>query len=150
MQKQLYNSVSLASAWPIVPILQESSNLKFMKPQKSLHSRARLGSIGFAMQGILRLVKQEPNAKLHLMATIVVITAGFVRHLSKVEWTELVFAIALVWMAEAFNTAIEILCDLWCKEEYHPKVKVIKDVSAAGVLIASLASFIIGIIVFFL
>ena len=120
-----------------------------MKPQKSLHPRARLGSIGFALQGILQLVKQEPNAKIHFLATIGVVTAGFIRHLSTHEWMGLVVAIALVWIAEAFNTAIEILCDLWCKEEYHPKVKIIKDLSAAGVLIASLASICIGILVFF-
>lgn len=120
-----------------------------MKPNKSVHPRARLGSIGFALSGIVQLIRQEPNAKIHLLATLLVIAAGFFRHLSKTEWLAIILAIALVWMAEAFNTAIEVLCDLWCNGEYHPKVKLIKDVSAGGVLIASIASMAIAVFIFF-
>lgn len=120
-----------------------------MKSNKTIHPRGRLASIGLALRGIVQLVKQEPNAKLHFAATIFVIISGIIRHISKVDWLAIIIAIALVWMAEAFNTAIEMLCDLWCNNEYHPKVKIIKDVSAAGVLIVSMASVAIAVFVFF-
>ncbi len=117
--------------------------------QKSVHPRTRLISIGFALQGIGRLIRQEPNAKLHSAATLIVIAAGIIRHISKHSWLAIIFAIALVWIAEAFNTALEMLCDLCCNNEYHPKVKIIKDISAAAVLFASITGIGIGIIVFF-
>ena len=60
------------------------------------------------------------------------------------------FPIALVWMAEAFNTCIEMLCDLWCKGEYHPQIKRIKDISAAAVLFISIAAAVTGAIIFLL
>lgn len=120
-----------------------------MKPNKSLHPRARLGSFTYAIRGIRHLVRREPNAKLHFAATIITITAGFLRHITMTEWIAIIIAIALVWIAEALNTAIELLCDLWCNGEYHPVVGTIKDLAAGAVLIASLASLTIGVIVFF-
>ncbi len=119
-----------------------------MQPRKSLHPRARLSSFGYALRGIGSLTRQEPNAMLHALATAGAIALGFYCHISRGEWLALIVAIALVWMAEAFNTCIEMLCDLWCNGEYHPKVKLIKDISAAAVLIASISAVVSGIIVF--
>ena len=116
---------------------------------KSLHPRARLNSIGFALRGIRRLIIQEPNARLHLIASMIAVTAGIFRHINATNWLAIVIAIALVWLAEAFNTAIELLCDLWCGGAYHPRVKVIKDISAGAVLIAAMASASIAVFVFF-
>lgn len=55
--------------------------------------------------------------------------------------------IAFVLIAETVNTAIENLCDLY-SEDYHSKIKKIKDVAAGSVLIASIAAVVIGAIVF--
>jgi diacylglycerol kinase (ATP) len=121
-----------------------------MQPNKSNHPRVRLSSFGYAIRGIGSLIHQEPNAKLHAAATIGAIGLGFIRHISPTQWTVLVIVIALVWMAEAFNTCIEMLCDLWCKGEYHPQVKRIKDISAAAVLFISIAAAITGAIIFLL
>ena len=119
-----------------------------MQPNKSLHPRSRLSSFGYAIRGIGSLVRQEPNAKLHALATLGAIGLGIARHISRGSWLALVIVIALVWMAEAFNTCIEMLCDLWCKGEYHPKVKLIKDIAAAGVLFISIAAALTGAIIF--
>ena len=59
----------------------------------------------------------------------------------------LVFAIGFVWVAELFNTAIEKIMDFISKEQ-HPKIKLIKDLSAAAVLVAAMVAFITGCIVF--
>lgn len=119
-----------------------------MNAEKSNHPRARLRSIGFALQGLRQLIMLEPNAQIHLVATIGVIAAGVIRHIGRYDWALIVIAIALVWIAEAFNTAIETLCDLWCKGAYHPKIGIIKDIAAAAVLIAAMASFVIAVCVF--
>ncbi|MNL84063.1 Undecaprenol kinase [compost metagenome] len=55
--------------------------------------------------------------------------------------------IALVWAAEAFNTAIEKLADL-VSADYHPVIKGVKDTAAAGVLLLAISAVIVGGIVF--
>ena len=118
-----------------------------MKP-KSHHPAARLSSFGHAIRGIGSLIRQEPNARLHAVATAAVVALGFIRHITRAEWLALVIVIALVWIAEALNTCVEILCDLWCKGEYHPQVKIIKDIAAAAVIIAALCAAVTGVIIF--
>jgi diacylglycerol kinase len=59
----------------------------------------------------------------------------------------LIVAIASVLCAEALNTAIERTVDLIGPEQ-HPVARDAKDLAAAGVLIASLCSLIVGVILF--
>ena len=53
----------------------------------------------------------------------------------------------LVLILELINTAIEHLCDIVTKE-IHPAIKIIKDVSAAAVLLAAAGSVVTGLIIF--
>jgi diacylglycerol kinase (ATP) len=115
----------------------------------SLTIRSRIKSFGFAFRGIVSLFLQEPNAKLHLLATVAVVIAGAWKDLSRSQWTAVVLAIALVWLAEALNTAVEMICDLVVGSSFHPTVKRIKDIAAAGVLIVSIAAAVVGVLVFF-
>jgi diacylglycerol kinase len=109
---------------------------------------SRLQSIQFAAAGIRQLVKAEPNAKIHAVATVLVITYGCYTGLNRLQWVAIAFAIGLVWITEAVNTAIEMVCDLYCKGAYDPTVKKIKDLSAAAVLIASCISVIVALFIF--
>lgn len=110
----------------------------------------RTRSFGYAFNGIKELFKREPNAKLHAIATILAISAGIVRHITSGQWVAIVVAIALVWITEGINTCIEKLCDFVGENKWHAEIKVIKDIAAGAVLIAAMASMVIGIIVFFL
>ena len=107
----------------------------------------RLQSFGFAFRGLLFLVKSEPNAQIHLVATICAIVLGFVFSISLIEWCLILFAIGLVIAAEAFNTVIEKLAD-HLFPEYHETAKITKDVAAGAVLICAIAALIVGIIIF--
>ena len=115
---------------------------------KSGSPKARMHSFGYAIQGVWQLIKQEPNARIHLVATIAVIIAGFVKQLSAHEWVAVAIAIGIVWIAEALNTTVEMLCDMFCKGEYNEQVKVIKDIAAGAVLVASITSITIGLFIF--
>ena len=53
----------------------------------------------------------------------------------------------LVLSLELMNTAIEKICDLISKD-IHPVIKVVKDISAAAVLIAAIGSLFTGAIIF--
>lgn len=109
--------------------------------------RLRLKSFKYAFNGLLDLVKTQPNAQIHVLVTILVLIAGFYFQLSGLEWAIIVLTIALVLAAEAFNTALEYLTNL-VSPDYHPLAGKTKDVAAAGVLICAIAAILIGIIIF--
>ena len=118
-----------------------------MMKDKNLGLTSRCNSIKYALSGI-RAMAGEPNAVLHGIATVSVIAAGIVKGISGSQWLAVGIAITLVWVAEAFNTSIERLCDFACRNEWHPAIKTIKDISAGAVLIAAVFSVITGIFVF--
>ena len=82
-----------------------------------------------------------------MAVTIAVVVAGIWFGISREEWIWAAIAVALVWMAEAFNTAIERLGDSVTTEQ-HPQIGFAKDVAAAGVLIASTSAALIGLLIF--
>lgn len=100
-----------------------------------------------AFEGILRFLTRERNGKIQLIAAVLAVIAGFIFRISVTEWMFIVSTIAIVLAAEMLNTAIEKTCDLISPGE-NGHVKFIKDVSAGGVLILSIASAIIGGIIF--
>jgi len=107
----------------------------------------RLKSFAYALQGLAFLVRTQPNARLHLLATVLVCAAGVYVGLSRVDGLWITVAIVLVWSAEAFNTALEQLADT-LHPEWHPGIGRAKDVAAAAVLIAALGAAAIGVVVF--
>lgn len=109
--------------------------------------RRRLKSVSYAIQGIGVLMRTQVHARLHLVATLVVIGLGFYFKVSRMEWALLLVAMALVWVAESINTAIEFLVDLVSPGYHHLAAKV-KDVAAAAVLLASGFALALGLIVF--
>ncbi len=107
----------------------------------------RINSFRFAFKGIWTVFQSEPNAKIHLLAAILVVIAGIYFHLNSTEWALIVLAICVVWAAEAFNTALEHLTDL-VSPDYHPLAGKAKDTAAAGVLLFAIGALVIGLIVF--
>jgi diacylglycerol kinase (ATP) len=106
-----------------------------------------LRSFRFAFWGLKWLISSENNARFHLLATIVVLLAGFYFKLSLSEWAIILTQIGLVWAAEAFNTAIEKLCD-HVSPQRNETIGKIKDLASAGVLIVSVVAAVVGLIVF--
>lgn len=117
------------------------------KSNKSFNIGDRILSFGFAIQGLITFFKTQHNAWIHLLASIIVIALGFVLKVNTTEWCWLIIAIAIVFIAELFNTAIEFLTDL-VSPQIHPIAKKVKDVAAAAVLVAAIAALVVGLIVF--
>lgn len=107
----------------------------------------RWRSIGFACQGIGVLLRTQPNAWVHAAATLAVVALGAYIHVSRLEWALLALAIGAVWAAEALNTGIEFVVDL-VSPDHHELAGKAKDVAAAGVLLASIAAVLVGLLVF--
>jgi len=99
----------------------------------------RIRSFVFAGRGVRSLVVHEHNARIHLAVSLAVIALALLLRLDARDWALLLLAIAVVWVAEAFNTAVEALADA-LHPEIHPLVGRAKDIAAGGVLIAAIAA----------
>lgn len=108
--------------------------------------RGRGKSFACALRGIAVLLRTQMNARIHLLATVLVVAAGFVFRISRGEWVPLAFAIGIVWIAEAVNTAIEALADRITREN-DDAIRRTKDVAAGAVLLAAITAAIIGLLI---
>lgn len=82
-----------------------------------------------------------------MLVSIAVILLSFILRISASSWALILLAIALVWIAEFLNTALEAVVDLATNHQHHELARVGKDVGAAAVLIAAVTSVLIGLLV---
>jgi diacylglycerol kinase (ATP) len=104
-------------------------------------------SFYFAFQGMAHLFRTQRNARIEAGLGIGACILGAWLRITRVEWCIVVLTIACVLILEGLNTAIEAIVDL-ASPNFHPLAKTAKDVAAATVLIAAIASVIIGCIIF--
>lgn len=128
--------------------------LKVAKPQAASTSITYdrpgsqiMQSVMHAIRGIGTSLLTQKHMRIHVFAAVAVIAGGFWLAVSPGEWTVLMLTIAFVFAAELLNTAIESTVDL-VTTEYHPQAKVAKDAAAGAVLIAAIASIIVGLVIF--
>ena len=110
-------------------------------------AKDRVRSFGHAGNGLRVLVSGQHNAWIHGALTVGAIGLGFGLQISGLEWCAIVIVIALVWVAEGCNTALELLADAVIPER-NEKVGQAKDTAAGAVLVASIAAAMVGAIVF--
>lgn len=98
-----------------------------------------LRATGYSLQGIKYLWAREKNFRLLLGATVLISVMGYILpSISQQEMALLLLAMALVTVAETLNTAIEKTLDYASTGNYHPLIKIAKDVASAAVFIAIL------------
>lgn len=100
-----------------------------------------------AAAGIVYAFRNETNFRVHVLLLVLTIALGVALHISATEWLFIAGCSMLVLSMELLNTAVEKLCDL-VTAEYHPLIKIIKDVAAGAVLISAAGSVLTGIIIF--
>jgi diacylglycerol kinase (ATP) len=105
--------------------------------------RGRLQSFRHAGRGLKDLVLSEHNARVHLAMAAVTVALGLWLGVGLADWRWLIAAVAAVFMAEAFNTALERVCDL-VSPQWHPLVMQAKDLAAAAVLVVCAAALLVG------
>lgn len=109
--------------------------------------KKRKDAFGYAIHGVVYLMKNEAHAKIHLLATICVVAAGFIFNISAWEWCAVITCIGTVLAGEAGNTAVEKLADKISKEK-DPLIGIAKDVAAGAVFMLAIMSVIVGLIIF--
>ncbi len=109
--------------------------------------RKRIKSFTYAFVGLRLVFANEHNAWIHAVATICVVVASFLFRISLLEWTVVVICIAMVISSEIINSSLERMAD-FVQPEKDNRIKEIKDLGAAAVLVCAIASVIVGIIIF--
>ena len=107
---------------------------------------SRIAAFGHAFRGWVHVLRTQQNTWIHSIVAIVVTVLGLWVRLTPHDWAVLVLTIAMVFMAEFINTAIEAVVDL-ASPVRHPLAKTGKDVGAAAVLVAALAAVMIGLLI---
>jgi|ERR1019366_6358280 diacylglycerol kinase len=115
--------------------------------QKKFSLMKRLNSFFYAFNGLRILIKEEHNSWIYFIAIIGAIIASLLFKINRYEWIAITFSIGLVISLEIINSAIENIAD-FISPGKNERIKRIKDLSAAAVLISALTALIIGLIVF--
>jgi diacylglycerol kinase len=105
--------------------------------------RTVLHSFYYAWQGVVYCLKTQPNMRVHLLAAVCVCGLGWRLALPSSEMAILLLTIALVFVTEMLNTAVEKVVDL-VSPQYHPLAKIAKDTAAGAVLVAALIASVVG------
>ncbi len=106
-----------------------------------------MGSMKLAIKGIVYLFLYHRNMRIIFTLGIAVFLLGLYFNLKGIELVALCITVTLVFMAEIFNTAIEMIIDMFT-DKYHTLVKLVKDIAAAVVFLASLNAVAVGYILF--
>ncbi len=107
----------------------------------------RLKSFKYAFDGLKLFFVNDHNGRVHLFAAAVAIALSFYLKLSALEWIAILAVISAVIVAEIFNSSIEKLADV-VSPDFHPKIKIVKDLAAAAVLVAAFLALAVGVIIF--
>lgn len=104
-------------------------------------------SFKHAFDGLFYTLRSQPNFRVHVFFATLAIVLGFLFHLSRPEWSVIIFVIGLVLIAEMVNTSIESVVDL-ITDQFHLKAKIAKDVAAGMVLVSAIIAIITGILIY--
>ncbi len=104
-------------------------------------------SMKLAIKGIGYLFLYHRNMRIIFMLGVAALLLGLYFDLKGIELVALCITVTLVLIAEIFNTAIEMMMDIFT-DKYHTLVKLVKDIAAAVVLVASLNAVAVGYILF--
>lgn len=100
-----------------------------------------------AWRGFVFIFRREQNMKIELIAALLVIAAMVIAKVQTWEAVVLTIMISAVLILEVLNTALEQLINM-LKPRIHPKARVLKDLMAAAVFLASIAAAAVGILIF--
>lgn len=93
------------------------------------------------------MLRSERNFQIEALAFFLNIFLVFYLKLSTLD-TVLVLSVSFgVLSAEIFNTAIEKICD-FMQPEFDKRISFIKDISAGAVMLMTIASVVVGILVY--
>ena len=107
----------------------------------------RFKSMGFALQGAVKLITTEHSVMVQSSAAVLLIIAGFYFNITMTEWLCQTIIIGLVLSVEGLNTAIEKIAD-FIHPNYHEKIGFIKDIAAGAVFFAAMTAIAVVLMIY--
>ncbi len=104
-------------------------------------------SFNCAIEGFIYVVKTQRNMRIHFLFSVLVILLSILLNLESTEVLIVGSAIIFVLLSEMINTAIELTVDL-IGDSYHILARIVKDVAAGAVFLASIYAVIVGYLIF--
>ena len=114
---------------------------------KILDIKKLVRSFHYAFRGVIRLLSNEQNARIHATAAILVGIGAYLLDVNRVEAAVLFIAVVMVFAIETLNTAIEKICDFIEPKDNH-KIAYIKDGMAGAVLISAIIAVVVALLIF--
>ena len=133
------NPASLTPSPLDAPPLNYHTNINFW--------RGRQLSLIAAWEGVVYVIRTQPNVWIELTALGVVAVAGVWFGIGALEWGLLGLTIAMILALEAVNTAVETVIDL-VSPQVHPLAKIAKDTAAGALIIAVVGSVFVAACIF--
>ena len=99
------------------------------------------------MRGVIWMLKSERNFQIEVFALLINLFLIVFLKLNTVDAAIILIVSFAVLTLEILNTAIEKVCDI-IQPEFDLRIKVIKDISAAAVVLMALASVVVGVLVY--
>jgi diacylglycerol kinase (ATP) len=106
-------------------------------------------SFRYAWDGVLFVFLTQRHMRAHAVIITLVLLGAWGLGVTDAQLLHLLAAMAMVLIAEMFNTTIEMTVDM-IVDSYNPQAKIIKDIAAGAVLMASLYAASVATVVFFL
>ena len=114
---------------------------------EKIKSRNIADSFNAAIEGFLFVVKTQRNMRIHFLLAVLVLLFGIYLNFTRVELIMLLLTSSIVLITEMINTAMEIVMD-YVEASHSQWVKVVKDITAGAVLVASISAVIVGYFLF--
>ena len=106
----------------------------------------RIQSFRYAFYGLWYTLRTQRNAQIHVGIGSIIIALGLFLQINLIEWAIIVLTSGFVIATEMLNTAIEGAMD-FASTDYHPQIKIVKDVAAGAVLVSAITAVVVGLII---
>lgn len=100
-----------------------------------------------SIRGFFWMLKSERNFQLEIFGLLINLFLIVYLQLNLVDTALILIVSFAVLSMEIINTAIEKICDI-IQPEYDERIKVIKDIAAAAVVLMAFAALSVGILVY--
>ena len=116
-----------------------------MRPISAFKNRPLRVRGAVALHGIASAFHRERSFRTQLCFATVAVLALIILQPALIWWAVVAMCCALVLGLELMNSALEALVDHLRPDE-HPDIRLVKDMAAGGVLVASIGSIVCGVL----
>lgn len=104
-------------------------------------------AVNCAIEGLIYVLKTQRNMRIHFLFSVLILLAAIYLNVSRLDLLIIILTITFVLVAEIVNTALEFTVDLY-SNAINPTARIIKDISAAAVLLSACAALVIFYLIF--